>query len=156
MFYLDNPDLILQNVCSIQKQCIIYIYYPLFLSNPGQLKLIRWAGNAVNFIADSSTHQLKNLTLSNIQNPNKIKQNLKFHPSYHLSYPISLKPTKIKHFSHFQTKNQTSILPKITPTILFSSLYISVFTDNDFSIKSHTQESQPIGRYIKTISQITF
>lgn len=53
-------------------------------------------------------------------------------------------------------KFQTSILPKITPTILFSSLYISVFTDNDFSIKSHTQESQPIGRYIKTISQITF
>jgi hypothetical protein len=42
-------------------------------------------------------------------------------------------------------KFQTSILPKITPTILFSSLYISVFTDNDFSIKSHTQESQPIG-----------
>lgn len=88
-----------------EKECIIYIYYPLFLPNPGQLKLIRWAGNAINLIADSSTHQLKNLTLPNIQNPNKIKQNPKFHPSNHLSYPISSKSTKIKHFSHFNPKN---------------------------------------------------
>nr|DAH91139.1 MAG TPA: hypothetical protein [Caudoviricetes sp.] len=35
MFYLDSPDLVLSNICSIWKQCIIYIYYPLFLPNPG-------------------------------------------------------------------------------------------------------------------------
>lgn len=123
MFCSNAPDLILSNICSIRKECIIYIYYPLFLHNPGQLKLIRLAGNAINLIADSSTHQLKNLTLPNIQNPNKIKQNPKFHPSNHLSYPISSNPTKIKHFSHFNPQKLNSYLTK-NPSTIQKSPYI--------------------------------
>lgn len=87
------------------------------------------------------------------QIPNKIKQNPKFHPTNPLSHPISSSPTKIKHFSHFQTKKSNFHFAKNSPTISKSSLFISTFTDNDFRPKI-TQNilslHSPLQGYLKT------
>ena len=52
-----------------------------------------------------------------------------------LSYPISSKPTKIKHFTNLNTQKSNSHLTKNLPTISKSSLFISTFTDNNFPAK---------------------
>mgnify|MGYP004429706473 CR=1 FL=1 len=64
--------------------------------------------------------------------PNKIKQNPKFHPPNHLSYPISLKPTNQATFIHFTTQKSNFHLIKNSLTNPKSSLFISTFTDNHF------------------------
>lgn len=71
-----------------------------------------------------------------VRNPNKIKQKSKSHLSNPLSYPISSKPTKIKHFSHFTTQKSNSHLSKNPLTISKSSLFISTFTDKHFPVKN--------------------
>lgn len=52
-----------------------------------------------------------------------------------ISYTISSNPSKINHLSHFQTQKSNFHLIKNSPTISKSSLFISTFTDNDFSPK---------------------
>ena len=83
------------------------------------------------------------------QNPTKIKQNPNFSIPNHLSYPISSNPTKIKHFSHFATQKSNSHLTKNSPIISKLSLFISTFTDNDFSSKIPNHIPN-IGGYHKT------
>ena len=80
-------------------------------------------------IADYSTHSLNFKTL---KISNKIKQNPNFHISNSLSYPISSKPTKIKHFTPLTTQKLKSHFAKNPPTIPKTSLFISTFTDNHF------------------------
>ena len=82
--------------------------------------------------------------------PNKIKQNPKSSSSNPLSYPISLKPTKIKYFSHFQTQKSNSHFIKNPSTIPKSSLFIGTFTDNDFPRKNSKSYNPNIGGYHKT------
>ena len=82
--------------------------------------------------------------------PNKIKQNPNFTISNHLSYPISLKPTKIKYFSHFQTQKSNFHLTKNSLIISKLSLFISTFTDNDFSSKNSKSYNTNIMGYHKT------
>ena len=71
-------------------------------------------------------------------------------PSNHLSYPISSNPTKIKHFSHFTTQKSNFHLTKNSPIISKLSLFISTFTDNDFSSKNSKSYNLNIGGYHKT------
>ena len=85
-----------------------------------------------------------------LQNPNKIKQNPKSSSSNHLSYPISLKPTKIKRFSHFTTQKSNFHLTKNSPIISKLSLFISTFTDNYFSSKNSKSYNPNIVGYHKT------
>lgn len=84
------------------------------------------------------------------QNHNKIKQNPNFPIPKPLSYPISSKPTKIKHFSHFTTQKSNFHLTKNSPIISKLSLFISTFTDNDFSSKNSKSYNPNIGDYHKT------
>ena len=65
---LNSPDLILQNVCSIIKQWLIYIYQSLFSHNKGWQKLTKQPGNAANPIADSSTDLIQNFTFPSFKN----------------------------------------------------------------------------------------
>lgn len=104
------------------------------------------------------------------KNPTKIKQNSIFIQINMLSYPISLKPTKIKHFSHFTTQKSNSHLTKNSTTIPKSSLFISTFTDNDFSPKNHPKHTiapssshvqhrgyhKTIHKTIKTITTLSY
>lgn len=90
---------------------------------------------SINHIADSSIHQLKNPPSLIIKNPIKIRQICHSNKIYHLSYPISSKPTKINHFSHFTTKKSNSHLIKNPHTIPKTSLFISTFTDKHFPSK---------------------
>ena len=113
----------------------IYLLDTVFIYG-GYLKLTNSPGNAANPIADSSTDLIQNFTLPISKIPNKIKQNPKSPPSNPLSYPISLKPTKIKHFPSFTTQKSNPHPTKNLPTIPKSSLFISTFTDNDFSRKN--------------------
>ena len=83
-------------------------------------------------LAGLSRYKLQNSTLPISSNPNKIKQNPKFHLPNPISYPISLNPTKIKHFTHFTTQKLNSHLIKNPLTISKTSLFISTFTDNTF------------------------
>lgn len=72
-----------------------------------------------------------------------------------LSYPISSKPTKIKHFSHFTTQKSNSNPTKNSPIIPKFLLFIGTFTDNDFSSKNHSTyhlRNLTIWGYSKTIS----
>ena len=62
-----------------------------------------------------------------------------------LSHLISSNNTKINKKSHPTTKKSNSIQPKIKPTIPKSSLFISTFDDNDFSLALFN-----IGGYHKT------
>ena len=71
--------------------------------------------------------------------PTKSSKIPNFHIPNPLSYPISSKPTKIKHFSHFTSQKSNFYLAKNLPLISKSSLYISNFTDNQFSQKYHTK-----------------
>ena len=91
---------------------------PWFYGVRGWQKLIAWPGNAANPIADSSTDFLQNFTLSISskipQKSSKIPNSTHSNP---LSYHISLKPTKIKYFSHFQTQKSNFHLTKIYPQI---------------------------------------
>ena len=106
----------------------------------GWQKLKRQHGNATEPIADSSTDFLQNFTLSTSSKfSTKSSKIQKSSSSNHLSYPISSKPTKIKHFSHFTSQKSNFYLAKNLPLISKSSLYISNFTDNQFSQKYHTK-----------------
>ena len=73
----------------------------------------------------------------------------------HLSYPISSNPTKIKHFSHFTTQKSNSHFNKKSSTIPKSSLFISTFTDKDFSSKNSKLYNPNIGGYHKTTYKTT-
>ena len=73
--------------------------------------------------------------------PNKIKKNPKSSSSNPLSYPISSKPTKIKHFSHFTTQKSNSHPTKNSSTNPKSSLFIGTFTDNVFSPQKSPKSS---------------
>ena len=96
------------------------------------------------------------------KNPNKIKQNPKSSSSNHLSYHISLKPTKIKHLSHFQTKKSNFHLAKNLHTNLKSSLFIGTFTDNHFQSKIPIVSTQHSGYHkttrktIKTVISLSY
>ena len=89
-----------------------------------------------------------------LQNPNKIKQNPKSSSLNTLSYPISLKPTKIKHFSHFTTQKSNSHPTKIHPQIqnlpyLQALLPITIFTSKIAT--NHLSPHPPYtGGYSKT------
>ena len=67
-----------------------------------------------------------------------------------LSYPISSKPTKIKHFPRKKKKKSNFNLTKNSPIISKLSLFISTFTDNDFSSKNSKSYNPNIGGYHKT------
>ena len=121
-----------------------------FMVYGGWQKLIAWTGNAANPIADSSTDLIQNFTLSISLNPSKIKQNSIFIQINMLSYSISSKPTKIKHFSHFTTQKSNFHLTKNSPIISKLSLFISTFTDNDFPRKNSKSYNPNIGGYHKT------
>lgn len=82
------------------------------------------------------TPTLKIYLLLIIKNPIKIRQICHSDKIYPLSYPISSKPTKIKHLTHFTTQKSNSHLTKNLPTNSKLSLFISTFTDNDFSSKN--------------------
>ena len=60
-----------------------------------------------------------------IKNPIKIRQICHSDKIYPISYPISLKPTKIKHFSHFTTQKSNFHLTKNSLIISKLSLFIS-------------------------------
>ena len=129
----------------------------------GWQKLKRQPGNTAEPIADSPTHQLKNQPSSqSLKIPHKIKQNPKSSSSNHLSYPISLKPTKIKHLSHFQTKKSNFHLSKNLHTNLKSSLFIGTFTDNHFQSKIPIVSTQHSGYHkttrktIKTVISLSY
>lgn len=83
------------------------------------------------------TPTLKIYLLLIIKNPIKIRQICHSDKIYPLSYPISSKPTKIKHFSHFTTKKSNSHLIKNQHTIPKTSLFISTFTDKHFPSKNY-------------------
>ena len=70
-----------------------------------------------------------------LKSPTKSSKIPNLLPPNPLSYPISSKPTKIKHFSHFITQKLNFHLTKNLPTIPKSSLFISTFTDNVFHLK---------------------
>ena len=84
------------------------------------------------------------------QNPTKSSKNPNFPIQNHLSYPISSKPTKIKHFSHFTTQKSDFHLTKNSLIISKLSLFIGTFTDNDFSSKNSKSYIPNIGDYHKT------
>ena len=86
-------------------------------------------------IADYSTYSLNFKTL---KIPTKSSKIPIFPSQNHLSYPISSKPTKIKHFTHLTTQKSKSHFTKIPSTISKSSLFIGTFADNDFSPQNHT------------------
>ena len=98
------------------KECIIYIYYTLFLPNLGQLKLIRQTGNAANLIADSFTDFLQHFTLSISSKSQQNQAKSKISP-FKTTYrtPYRQIPLKSSISVTSQPKNQTSILPKIYP-----------------------------------------
>lgn len=81
------------------------------------------------------TPTLKIYLLLITRNPIKIRQICHSDKIYPISYPISLKPTKIKHFSHFTTQKSNFHLTKNSLIISKLSLFISTFTDNDFPRK---------------------
>ena len=97
-----------------------------------------------------------------LQIPHKIKQNPKSSSSNHLSYPISSKPTKINHFSHFTTQKSNSHPTKNSSTNPKSSLFIGTFTDNDFSSKNSKSHPQHRGYHkttrktIKTVIALSY
>ena len=81
------------------------------------------------------TPTIKFYLLLIIRNPIKIRQICHSDKNYPLSYPISLKPTKINPFTHFTTKKSNSHIIKNSPIISKLSLFISTFTDNHFPSK---------------------
>ena len=83
------------------------------------------------------TPTLKIFFLLIIRNPIKIGQICHLGIIYPISYHISSKPTKIKHFTHFPTQKSNFHLIKNPPTIPKLSLFISTFTDNYFSGKNY-------------------
>ena len=114
-------------------------------------------------IADSSTDFLQNFTLSTSSKfSTKSSKIQKSSSSNHLSYHISLKPTKIKHLSHFQTKKSNFHLAKNLHTNLKSSLFIGTFTDNHFQSKIPIVSTQHSGYHkttrktIKTVISLSY
>ena len=81
------------------------------------------------------TPTIKFYLLLIIRNPIKIRQICHSDKNYHLSYPISSNPTKIKHFIHFTTKKSNSHFTKNSSIISKLSLFTSTFTDNHFPSK---------------------
>ena len=93
------------------------------------------------------TPTLKIYLLLITRNHIKIRQICHSDKIYPLSYPISSKPTKIKHFSHFTIQKSNPHSTKNPSTIPKFSLFIGTFTDNDFSHKNrqkHTIATLPI------------
>lgn len=137
MFCSDSPDLILSNVV-LSEILRKNIEIPWFYGVRGVAK----TGKIVVFyqIIHSRfiyTPTLKIYLLLIIKNPIKIRQICHSDKIYPLSYPISSKPTKIKHFSHFTTKKSNSHLIKNQHTIPKTSLFISTFTDKHFPSKNY-------------------
>ena len=128
----------------------IYLLYTV-LSNRGVVKT-NSRGWKISSIHSWFIHRLssKFYLVDIFKIPNKIKQNPKSSSSNPLSYPISLKPTKIKYFSHFTTQKSNFHLTKNSPIISKLSLFISTFTDNDFSSKNSKSYNQNIRDYHKT------
>ena len=99
-----------------EKQWSIYIYCPLFLSNRGYLKLIRWTGNAANPIADSSTDLLQNFTLSiSLKIPQKSSKIPIFSSQTPYRTTYRQNPLKSSISATSRPKNQTPLSPKIHP-----------------------------------------
>ena len=129
----------------------IYLLYTVF-HNKGvaKTKIITWKCSKPYswFIHRPSS---KFYFVDIFENPTKSSKNPNFPIPNHLSYPISSKPTKIKHFSHFTTQKSNSHFIKNPSTIPKLSLFISTFTDNDFSSKnSKSYNPTHRGGYHKT------
>ena len=78
-----------------------------------------------------------------LKSPTKSSKIANCLPPNHLSYPISSKPTKIKHFSHFTTQKSNPHPTKNLPTIPKSSLFVDTFTDNVFSPQNRPNHLSP-------------
>lgn len=137
MFCSNSPDLILSNICSIRdptekcRNTVVLWCKGVAKTKTGHTffnKPYSW------FI---HTPTLKFYLLLIIKNPIKIRQTCHSDKIYPLSYPISSKPTKIKHFSHFTTQKSNSHLNKNPHTIPKTSLFISTFTDKHFPSKNY-------------------
>ena len=136
MFCSNSPDLILSNVCSIINPTVklrntVYLWCMVVAKTK---KITRKCSRAYSWFIHRPSSKFYLVDILKI--PNKIKQNPKSSSSNHLSYPISLKPTKIKNFSHFQTQKSNFHLAKNPSTIPKTSLFISTFHDNDFPSKN--------------------
>ncbi len=145
---LNSPDLILSNICSVinpTEKCRNTVI--LWCMGVAKTKKIVVFYQIIHsrFI-HTPTQKFNPFLILKISN--KIKQTPKSAPSNPLSYSISSKPTKIKHFTHFTTKKSNHHPAKNSPTNPKSSLFISTFTDNDFSSKNrskHTLATLPTG-----------
>ena len=150
MFCSDSPDPILSNVCSIidpTEKCrntVVLWCWGVVKTNCMDWKCSKLYSWFIHRL--SSKFYLVDI----FENPHKIKQNPKSSSSNTLSYHISSKPTKIKHFSHFTTQKSNFHLTKNSPIISKLSLFISTFTDNDFSKKIPNHTTQTYGGYHKT------
>ena len=146
--FFKNTIKFFQNVCSIKIDPVNYSICSISTITTekcrntvtlwcgGLQKLKRQHGNAAEPIADSSTDFLQDFTLSTSSKfSTKSSKIQKSSSSNHLSYHISLKPTKIKHFIHFTTKKSNSHFTKNSSIISKLSLFISTFTDNHFPSK---------------------
>lgn len=137
MFCSNSPDLILSNFCSIRdptEKCRnTVVLWCTGVAKTGKIVVFYQIIHS-RFIY---TPTLKIYLLLIIKNPIKIRQICHSDKIYPLSYPISSKPTKIKHFSHFTTKKSNSHLIKNQHTIPKTSLFISTFTDKHFPSKNY-------------------
>ena len=131
MFCSDSPDLILSNICSILDPTEKWRNTDL-LCVQGVLKT---KTGAYLFWNPYSRFIHRPTRKSNFQNLNKIKQNPKSITSNSISYPISSNPLFFNYFSHFTPNFQNSIIPKTIQPTRLSFLFISIFTDNQFSRK---------------------
>ena len=137
MFCSNSLDLILSNICSINnstEKCRKTVIKHVF----GVAKTRTWTcffGKPYSWFIYTPT--LKIYLLLIIKNPIKIRQICHSDKIYPLSYPISSKPTKIKHFSHFTTKKSNFHFTINPPTNLKFSLFISTFTDKHFPSKNY-------------------
>ena len=154
MFCSDIQDLILSNVCSIinpTEKCSNTV--GLWYRGVAKTNCMDWkCSRAYSWFIHRLSSKFYFVDIFKI--PNKIKQNPKSSSSNHLSYPISLNHTKIKHFSHFITQKSNFHLTKNLPTISKSSLFIGTFTDNDFSSKNSKSYNPNIWGYHKTTHKI--
>ena len=117
MFCSDSPDLILSNVCSIVDPTEKWRKtVGLWCEGVAKTKKIaRKCSRAYSWFIHRLSSKFYFVDIFKI--PNKIKQNPKSSSSNHLSYHISLKPTKIKYFNHFTTQKSNFHLTKIYPQI---------------------------------------
>ena len=143
MFCSDSPDLILSNICSIADPTEKSRNTVGLWCTGGVAKtknITRKCSRAYSWFIHRPSSKFYLVDI--FKNPHKIKQNPKFHSPNHLSYPISSKPTKIKHFSHFQTQKSNFNLTKIYPQIqnlpyLYALLPITFFHLKIAKIISH-------------------